>query len=188
MPFVVLLFGPCSLNTITQFMTSWTKSIKLQMLIAQYSPLNDGELWISYQNTRMLFIMSDRSIKSGGWRGKDKILHNFLLLPLLLNLFLAKSGSHRSHRLRKWGLKMLGTGAFYLTHSCLALCNCPAPTNLLNCACACKDQVSPSQSWLLFLCVWNPLGYTSLLTASVAHYSLYKNSVTPLFGVQSLEC
>ena len=42
--FVVLLFGPCSLNTITQFMTSWTKSIKLQMLIAQYSPSNDREL------------------------------------------------------------------------------------------------------------------------------------------------
>ena len=44
MLFVALLFGPCSLNTITQFMTSWIKSIKLQMIIAQYSPLNDEEL------------------------------------------------------------------------------------------------------------------------------------------------
>ena len=44
MLFVALLFGPCSLNTITQFMTSWIKSIKLQMLIARYSPPNDGAL------------------------------------------------------------------------------------------------------------------------------------------------
>ena len=42
--FVVLLFGPCILNAITQFITSWIESIKLQMVIAQYSPLNDGEL------------------------------------------------------------------------------------------------------------------------------------------------
>ena len=42
--FVVLLFGPCILNAITQFITSWIESIKLQMVIAQYSPLNNGEL------------------------------------------------------------------------------------------------------------------------------------------------
>ena len=39
-----LLFGPHILNAITQFITSQTESIKLQMVIVQYSPLNDGEL------------------------------------------------------------------------------------------------------------------------------------------------
>ena len=38
--------------------------------------------------------------------------------------------------LRKWGLTILGTGA-YLTHPHPALCNCPAPANLLNHACPC---------------------------------------------------
>ena len=42
--FVALLFGPCILNAITQFITSWIESIKLQMVIAHYSPLNNGEL------------------------------------------------------------------------------------------------------------------------------------------------
>ena len=37
------------------------------------------------------------------------------------------------------------TGA-YLTHPCPALCNRPAPANLLNHACPCKGQVSPSPS------------------------------------------
>ena len=50
MLFAVLLFGPCILNAITQFITSWIESIKLQMVIAQYSPLNNEELWMSYQN------------------------------------------------------------------------------------------------------------------------------------------
>ena len=44
MLFAVLLFGPYILNAITQFITSQTESIKLQMVIVQYSPLNDGEL------------------------------------------------------------------------------------------------------------------------------------------------
>ena len=39
---VVLLFGPCILNAITQFITSRIESIKLQMVIAQYRPLSDG--------------------------------------------------------------------------------------------------------------------------------------------------
>ena len=39
-----LLFALCILNAITQFITSQIESIKLQMVIAQYSPLNDGEL------------------------------------------------------------------------------------------------------------------------------------------------
>ena len=44
MVFVALLFGPCMLSAITQFLTSSIKSIKLHMLIGQYSPLNDAEL------------------------------------------------------------------------------------------------------------------------------------------------
>ena len=44
MLFAALLFGPCILNVLTQFITSRIESIKLQMVIAQYSPLNDGEL------------------------------------------------------------------------------------------------------------------------------------------------
>ena len=44
MLFAGLLFGSCILNAITQFVASWVESIKLQMVKAQYSPLNDGEL------------------------------------------------------------------------------------------------------------------------------------------------
>ena len=39
-----LLFGPCILNAITQFITSQNESTKLQMVKVQYSPINDGEL------------------------------------------------------------------------------------------------------------------------------------------------
>ena len=52
MLFAVVLFGPCILNAVTQFVTSQIESIKLQMVLAQYSPLNNGELCLSYQNTR----------------------------------------------------------------------------------------------------------------------------------------
>ena len=51
---------------------------------------------------------------------------------------------HTGHSLRKWGLRILGTEA-YLLHPCLALCNCPAPENMLN-ACPYKGQASPSLS------------------------------------------
>ena len=50
--FVALLFGPCILNAVAQFITSQMQSIKLQMLIARYSPPNDGELWMSYENMK----------------------------------------------------------------------------------------------------------------------------------------
>ena len=40
--FVAFLFGSCILNAVTQFITSQIESIKLQMVIAQYSPLSDG--------------------------------------------------------------------------------------------------------------------------------------------------
>ena len=42
--FVALLFCPCILNAITQFITSWIESIKLQVVTVQCSPLNDREL------------------------------------------------------------------------------------------------------------------------------------------------
>ena len=42
-------------------------------------------------------------------------------------------------------LTILGTGA-YLTRPCPALYNCLAPANLLNHACLCKRQASPSPS------------------------------------------
>ena len=56
MLFAMLFFGPCILKAITQFITSRIESIKLQMVIAQYSPLNDGELWMSYKNMRWCFL------------------------------------------------------------------------------------------------------------------------------------
>ena len=56
MVFMTLLFGLCVLNAITQFITSQIESIKLQMVIAQYSPPNNGELWMSYQNMRWCFL------------------------------------------------------------------------------------------------------------------------------------
>ena len=46
--FAVLLFGPCVLNVITQFITSRIESIKLQMVVTQYRPLNNDELSMSY--------------------------------------------------------------------------------------------------------------------------------------------
>ena len=44
MIFAALWFGPCILNAVTQFITSRIVSIKLQVVIVQYNPLNDGEL------------------------------------------------------------------------------------------------------------------------------------------------
>ena len=43
-----LLFGPCILNAVTWFITFWIESIKLQMVVAQYRPLNNDELSMSY--------------------------------------------------------------------------------------------------------------------------------------------
>ena len=69
--FAALLLGPCILNAISQFITSWIEFIKLQMVIVQYSPLNDGKLWMSYQNMRILSTMSDRNIKRWGMKRKS---------------------------------------------------------------------------------------------------------------------
>ena len=54
--FVALLFGSYILNAITPFITSQIESIKLQMVLVQKSPLNDGELWMSNQNIRWCFL------------------------------------------------------------------------------------------------------------------------------------
>ena len=55
-----------------------------------------------------------------------------------------QSLDHIGHVVSESGdLSVLGTRA-YLTHSCPALCNCPALTNLLNHACPSKGQPSPS--------------------------------------------
>ena len=70
--FAPLLFGPCIPNAITQFVTSQVESIKLRMVIVQYSPLNDGELWVSYQKHEMtLSTTSDRK-KHQEWGMKRK--------------------------------------------------------------------------------------------------------------------
>ena len=66
-----------------------------------------------------------------------------------------QSLDHEGHVVSEGG-DLLGTGA-YLTDPCPALCNCPVPANLLNHACSCKGQVTPSPTWLLLLCAQNPL-------------------------------
>ena len=68
-----------------------------------------------------------------------------------------QSLDHIGHIVSESGdLTILGTGD-YLTHLCPALCNCPAPANLLNHACPSKGQMSPSPSWPRFPCTRNPL-------------------------------
>ena len=66
-----------------------------------------------------------------------KCLHNLLLFCLCNSACSLQSLDHTG--LRKWGLTILGTGA-YLTHPCPALCNRPnpcKPENPLNHACPC---------------------------------------------------
>ena len=139
---------PCILNAITQFIISWIKSIKLQMVIAQYSPLNDGELWMSYQNMRWCFLQ--RAIEASREGNEEEKLNFYITSSSFCLCNPACSLQSLDHiDLRKWGLTILGTGA-YLIHPCPALCSCPAPSNLLNHACPCKGQASPSPSWLLF--------------------------------------
>ena len=69
-----------------------------------------------------------------------------------------QSLDHVGHVVSESGdiLTMLGTGA-YLIHPCPALCNYPAPANLLNHACLCKGQASPSPPRLWFPRAQNPL-------------------------------
>ena len=71
MLFAAPMFGPCILNAITQFITSWIESVKLQMIIAQYSPLNDGAMNVLPKHEMMVSTMSDRSIKKGGMKRKS---------------------------------------------------------------------------------------------------------------------
>ena len=131
MLFVALLFGPCILNAITQFMTSWIKSIKLQTLIAQYSPLNDGELWMSYKIMRWCFLQCIiEASRKGNEEEKLKFYTTSCSFCLCNSACSLQSLDHVG--LRKWGLAILGTGA-YFTHPCPALCNHPAPENPQTC-------------------------------------------------------
>ena len=152
--FGALLFGSCILNAIIQFITSQIESIKLQMVIVQYSPLNNGELWMSYQNMRWCFLQWVIEASRGG--NKEEKLQFYITSCSFCLCNPACSLQSLDHvGLRKWGLTIVGTGA-YLTHPCSALCNHPRPrkpTNPFNHACPC-----------------------------------IKNSVTPLFGAQSLRC
>ena len=74
--FVALLLGPCILNVITQFITSRIESIKLQMVIAQYSPLNDGDkTWSTGKGNRKPLQYSYLEIpKNSVKRQKDRTL------------------------------------------------------------------------------------------------------------------
>ena len=156
MLFVVLLLGPCILNAITQFKTSRIESIRLQMVIAQYSPLNDGELWMSYQNMRWCFL---QWVTEASREENEEEKFNFYITScsfcLCNSACSLQSLGHVGHVVLESG-DLLGMGA-YLTHPCPALCNCSAPENLLNHACMYKDQASPSPSWLLFPRVQSPL-------------------------------
>ena len=57
------------------------------------------------------------------------------------SVFPLQNLDHVGHIVSEWGPAILGTGV-NLTHPCPALCNCPAPANLLNHAC--PGQASPS--------------------------------------------
>jgi len=63
--FGAFLFGLRILSAVTQFITSRIDSTKLQMVIAQYSPVNDGALNVLSKHEMMLSTVSDRSIKRG---------------------------------------------------------------------------------------------------------------------------
>ena len=144
MLFAALLFGPCILNAVTQVITSWIKSIKLQMVIAQYRPLNNGELWMSYQNMRWCFRQQVIEASSGG-NEEEKLKFyitscSFCLCNSACSL---QSLDYIGHIVLESGdLTILVTGA-YLTHPCPALCNCPAPANPVNHACPCIKTVTP---------------------------------------------
>ena len=126
--FVMLLFGPYILNAITQFIISWIKSISLQMVIAQHSPLNNGELWMTYQNMRWCFLqwVIDRASRRENEEEKLKFYITSCSFCLCNSACYLQSLDHIS--LIKWGLTIVGAGA-YLSHPCSAVCNRPAPPN-----------------------------------------------------------
>ena len=111
--FVTLLFGPYILKAISQFIISRIKSINLQMVIAQYSPLNNGELWMFYQNMRWWFLQVIEASRGGNEEEKLKFYITSCSFCLCNPACSLQSLDHAS--LRKWGLTILGTGA-YLTH------------------------------------------------------------------------
>ena len=126
MIFAVLFSDPCILSAISQFITYWIKSIKLQMVIAQHSPLNDGELWMSYQNMRWCFVRVTEASRRGNEEEKAKFYLTSWSFSLCNSACSLQSLDHMG--LGKWGLTMLETGD-YLTHPCPALCNCTIPAN-----------------------------------------------------------
>ena len=69
--FAELLFGLCILNAITEFITCQIESVMLQMVIAQYYPLNNRELWMSYQNMKWCFLQWVTEGSRGGMRRKS---------------------------------------------------------------------------------------------------------------------
>ena len=69
--FAALLFGLCILNAITEFINCQIESVKLQMVIAQYYPLNNRELWMSYQNMKWCFLQWVTEGSRGGMRRKS---------------------------------------------------------------------------------------------------------------------
>ena len=150
MLFAVLLFGPYILNAITQFLTSWIESVKLQMVIAQYSPLNDGELWMSYQNMRWCFLQRVIEASRGGnEEEKLKFYITSCSFCLCNSAGSLQSLDHVGHVVSEsgdskyWELELI-----LLTLVLLFVI--AASANLLNHECPCKDQTSPSQSWPLF--------------------------------------
>ena len=103
--FAVLLIGPCILNTITQFITSRIESINLWMVIAQCSPLNDGELWISYQNMRWCFLQW--VIEASRGENEEEKLQFYIIscsFCLCNSACSLQSLDHVGHSLKKWGL------------------------------------------------------------------------------------
>ena len=143
--FAALLFGPCILNAVAQFITSQMQSIKLQMVIAQYSPLNNGELWMFYQNMRWWFLQQVIEASRGG-NEEEKLKFYITSCSFCLcnpPCFL-QSIDHVG--LRRWGLTILGTGAC-LTQPYPALCNHLAPGNpqtclIVQCPCIKKPVTS----------------------------------------------
>ena len=100
------------------------------MVIAQYSPLNNGELWMFYQNMRWWFLQVIEASRGGNEEEKLKFYITSCSFCLCNPACSLQSLDHAS--LRKWGLTILGTGA-YLTHPYPALCNHLAPGNPQTC-------------------------------------------------------
>ena len=103
--FVVLLFCPCILNAIIKFITSRIESIKLQMVIAQYSPLNDGnKTWSTGKGNRKPLQYSYLEIpKNSVKRQKDRTLKDEL--PRLVGAQYATGDQWRNNSRKNEGME-----------------------------------------------------------------------------------